>query len=173
MSASIYSNTIYIGRLPSKHTASLQRRYNVAATSRRCSDVVTTLLRHCVFAGLGNKWHIQENRSLGLTETLLKTAPFAGQRKSPSAGLRWTRFPMIPKWPQPSGHATLRQRRINVDATSWRCIDVDATLYKRHMPAGNLFVLRFYGPVNPMGSCRARSVYLTTRLLGRLSPLSG
>ena len=36
-----------------------------------------------------------------------------------------------------------------------------------------LFVLRFYGPVNPMGSCRARSVYLTTRVLGRLSPLSG
>ena len=36
-----------------------------------------------------------------------------------------------------------------------------------------LFVLRFYGPVNPMGSWRARSVYLTTRLLGRLSPLSG
>ena len=34
-------------------------------------------------------------------------------------------------------------------------------------------VLRFYGPVNPMGSCRARSVYLTTFLLGRLSPLSG
>ena len=36
-----------------------------------------------------------------------------------------------------------------------------------------LFVLRFYGPVNPMGSCQAWSVYLTTRLLGRLSPLSG
>ena len=36
-----------------------------------------------------------------------------------------------------------------------------------------LFVLRFYGPVKPMGSCRARSVYLTIRLLGRLSPLSG
>ena len=36
-----------------------------------------------------------------------------------------------------------------------------------------LFVLRFYGPVNRIGSCRARSVYLTTRLLGRLSPLSG
>ena len=34
-----------------------------------------------------------------------------------------------------------------------------------------LFVLRFYGPVNPMGSCQARSVYLTTHLLGRLSPL--
>ena len=39
--------------------------------------------------------------------------------------------------------------------------------------ASLLFVLRFYGPVNEMGSCRVRSVYLTTRLLGRLSPLSG
>ena len=38
--------------------------------------------------------------------------------------------------------------------------------------AVDLFVLRFYSPVNPMGSCRARSVYLATRLLGRLSPLS-
>ena len=37
----------------------------------------------------------------------------------------------------------------------------------------DLFVLRFYGPVNPMGSCLSRSVYLTTHLLGRLSPLSG
>ena len=35
-----------------------------------------------------------------------------------------------------------------------------------------LFVLRFYVPVNPMGWCRARSIYLTTLLLGRLSPLS-
>ena len=43
----------------------------------------------------------------------------------------------------------------------------------RKREKGDLFVLRFYGPVNPMGSCRARSVYLTTRLLGRLSPLSG
>ena len=35
----------------------------------------------------------------------------------------------------------------------------------------HFIVLRFYGPVNPMGSCRARSVYITTCLLGRLSPL--
>ena len=35
-----------------------------------------------------------------------------------------------------------------------------------------LFVLKFYGPVNSMCSCQARSVYLTTRLLGRLSPTS-
>ena len=41
-----------------------------------------------------------------------------------------------------------------------------------------LFVLRFYGPVNPMGSYRARvmssAVSLPNHtLLGRLSPLSG
>ena len=28
-------------------------------------------------------------------------------------------------------------------------------------------MLRLYGPVNPMGSCRAQLVYLTTRILGR------
>ena len=36
-----------------------------------------------------------------------------------------------------------------------------------------LFVLRFYDPVKPIWSCWVRSVYLTTLLLGRLSPLSG
>ena len=35
-----------------------------------------------------------------------------------------------------------------------------------------LFVLRFYRPLNPIGSCLVWSVYLTTLLLGRLSPLS-
>ena len=35
-----------------------------------------------------------------------------------------------------------------------------------------LFVLRCYGLVNSLRPCRARSVYLTTLLLGRLSPLS-
>ena len=37
----------------------------------------------------------------------------------------------------------------------------------------DLFVLRFYGPVNPMGSCQAWSVYLTNLLMDRLSPLGG
>ena len=32
--------------------------------------------------------------------------------------------------------------------------------------------LRFYGQVNPLGSCRAQSVYLTTVFLNRLSSLS-
>ena len=36
-----------------------------------------------------------------------------------------------------------------------------------------LFVLRFYGLVNLLGSCQTCSVYLTTPFLGRLSPLSG
>ena len=40
----------------------------------------------------------------------------------------------------PSEHTTLRQRRINVDATSWRCIDVNATLYKRHLPVFTLLI---------------------------------
>ena len=39
--------------------------------------------------------------------------------------------------------------------------------------SGNFVCVEFYGPVNPMGSCQVRSVYLTTRLLGRFSPLSG
>ena len=30
----------------------------------------------------------------------------------------------------PNGHKIIIQRRINVDATSWRCIDLNATLYK-------------------------------------------
>ena len=53
--------------------------------------------------------------------------------------------------------------------------DTNGEILERHLQlySNRLFVLRFYGPVNPMGSCRARSVYLTTRLLGRLSPLSG
>ena len=54
----------------------------------------------------------------------------------------------------------------------WRTRFLKVFPIQMHREA-NLFVLRFYGPVNPMGSCRARSVYLTTRLLGRLSPLSG
>ena len=35
-----------------------------------------------------------------------------------------------------------------------------------------LFGLTFYGPVNQLGSCQALSVYVTTFLLGMLSPLS-
>ena len=40
----------------------------------------------------------------------------------------------------PSRHMTLIQRRLNVDATSWRCIDVAATLYNRHVPADGLIL---------------------------------
>ena len=35
------------------------------------------------------------------------------------------------------------QRRLNVDATSWRCIDVEATLYRRHVSAGLYLVFAF------------------------------
>ena len=68
------------------------------------------------------------------------------------------------------------------DVIALYCDALRPTVFKCHQPRTEkvrilsfvcLFVLRFYGPVNPMGSCRARSVYLTTRLLDRLSPLSG
>ena len=35
-----------------------------------------------------------------------------------------------------SGHMALIQRHINVDATSWRCIDVDTTLFQSFVPTG-------------------------------------
>ena len=38
----------------------------------------------------------------------------------------------------PSGHMTSIQRRLIVDATSWCCIDVETTLYKRNVPAGTI-----------------------------------
>ena len=47
-------------------------------------------------------------------------------------------------WLQPSGHATLSQRRINVNATSGRCINVDTTLHKCHVPAGRMPYLESY-----------------------------
>ena len=72
--------------------------------------------------------------------------------------------------------------KLNIIKTGvWITFSIALTLYipvlntnsadPAQMP--RLFVLRFYGPVNPMRSCRARSVYLTSRLLGKFSPLSG
>ena len=54
----------------------------------------------------------------------------AKKTKWPKAATIWNTFS---KNDRP---AKLRQRRINVIATPRRCIDVDATLYKRHLPAG-------------------------------------
>ena len=65
--------------------------------------------------------------------------------------LNWTLLPL---------KLTVVQQKMQID------MDVIMTLFVC------LFVLRFYGPVNPIGSCLAWSVYLTTCLLGRLSPLS-
>ena len=38
---------------------------------------------------------------------------------------------------------TLIQRCLNVDATSCRCIDVEPTLYKRHVPTGYSLIRNF------------------------------
>ena len=35
-----------------------------------------------------------------------------------------------------SSHTTLKQHHINVNVTSWCHIDVDTTLFRRHVPAG-------------------------------------
>ena len=55
------------------------------------------------------------------------------------------------------------------------CVGPDQTLFSVSSRStlfadaclSSLFLLRFYGPVNPMGSCRARSVYLTTNVTGQ------
>ena len=57
-----------------------------------------------------------------------------------------------------------------VDSDLFICVEVVCVVlcFQRQS-----FLTFIYGPVNPMGSCRALSVYLTTLLLGRLSPLKG
>ena len=42
---------------------------------------------------------------------------------------------------------TLIQRPLNVDATSWRGIDVEPTLYKLHVPAGICASFRWIGNI--------------------------
>ena len=59
-------------------------------------------------------------------------------------------------------HTILVLKSEQVHLKTWGCV----------WKLPHLFVLRFYRPVNPMGSCRALSVNLTTLLLGRLSSLS-
>ena len=57
---------------PSKHTTLQQCCYNVAATSRRYSDVVTTLLGRCVFAGLSFWKHVVSIRKTRLCQREVK-----------------------------------------------------------------------------------------------------
>ena len=55
----------------------------------------------------------------------------------------------------------LNQRKGENDRKKYFMIN----LHERMLPTSAgliLFVLRFYGPVNPMGSCRARSIYTFT-----------
>ena len=85
---------------------------------------------------------------------------------------------------QPPGHKvdTLLTELLNLTNLMWKKFGSKWFLFRVYpfseatwsagKQTGSLFVLRFYGPVNPMGSCWAWSVYLTTCLLGRLSPLS-
>ena len=58
---------------------------------------------------------------------------------------------------------TLIQRRLNVDATSWRCIDVEPTLYKRHVPAWNSWTKA--GQVKDISSLRKTGSDISTTLI--------
>ena len=53
----------------------------------------------------------------------------------------------------PCRHMTLIQRRLNVDATSWHCIEVELTLYKHHVPAG------FVGCILDCQRCKVSSCW--------------
>ena len=59
----------------------------------------------------------------------------------------------------PSGHTTFIQRRLNVGATSWRCIDVETTLYRRHVLAG--FYWPFQGSSSVAVLCASVVLYVT------------
>ena len=54
---------------------------------------------------------------------------------------------------------TFIQRRTNVDATSWRCIDVNATLYKRHVPIRSLPFSDIIQPGDPCSACEKKYTF--------------
>ena len=76
------------------------------------------------------------------------------------------RFLIRIKLALPSRHRTLIQRRLNVDATSWRCVDVEPTLFKHHVPAGYSFtepacwLLKEWSPVSALGMFVCRRLLL-------------
>ena len=144
--------------IPSNHTTSQQRR---------CSDIVTTVLRHCVFAGLARYVNFSGTGTIFCGGSSVKIdfafcwkGVYSEKDRICSRGSKFFPFRVYPfqngldiqkskqeitkviKWQKiyqvylPSRHMTLIQRRLNVDATSWRCVDVESTLYKRHVSAG-------------------------------------
>ena len=61
---------------------------------------------------------------------------------------------------QPSGLMTFIQRCLNDDATSWRCIDVEATLYRLHVSARSEVSTRYQ---ESFQQDMARSLWATMR----------
>ena len=55
---------------------------------------------------------------------------------------------------------------VSLESVDWLvCVDMQVHL---HLCFVHLFVLRFYGQVNPFGSCRARSVYLVLQAVNSI-----
>ena len=111
-------------------TTSLQRR--VAATSRRCSDVVTTLLKHCVFAG-----YTCQSKYFGQIRYKFKSCPVNILYKSIAGHYRPVRVA--------DGPVTARYRFIkNASWVLTLCSDIDFKDAIRNKPKSfhQLFVCR-------------------------------
>ena len=70
-----------------------------------------------------------ENRTCHFMQ-IVSSAEFANRVKEKNYTVKRHTTP-------PSRHMTFIQHCLNIDATSRRCIDVEATLYKRHVSAGD------------------------------------
>ena len=129
--------------------------------------MIQSILRHTIKADLDNVYRDSAltHRTLARWMSLFMTGRENSQDKSrswrSSTSVSEMDVTAVKILAEDDAQYTVRVRLIS-------CLDLSDFLMLM-----NLFMLRFYGPVNPMGSCRARSVYLTTRLLGRISPLSG
>ena len=103
----------------------------------KCAGSLGPLLLACVistlFSRAGSNREKRPDQTVQL-HRLIWHCTVRTWRKGSS--LTWTSTIHTVAHNSPSRHMTFIQRRLNVDATSWRCIDVEQTLYKRHVPAG-------------------------------------
>ena len=97
------------------------------------------------------KWNNQRSQSISDTERKIGSKNNVDwtliQRHNVESMLNWRC--LCAHWDnQPIGHMTFIQHHINVDATSWRCIDVDARLSQCCVPAGKRLAKRL-APSSP------------------------
>ena len=84
---------------------------------------------------------------------------------------------------RPSKHMTLKQRCINIDATSWRRIDIVTTLFQGCVLAGDIqateswgldtlvngpVFLRFFYHIHLINAQCAKKLFFTTKILNKI-----